>query len=325
MTAPERSLILHADDFGFNAAVTRGIVASFQNGLLTSTSLLANAPAAQLALDEWKRLEQERRIGTLLSADARRGINDELSSFDLGVHLNLTQGRPLTGQRFPAELLDSAGRFLSPGRLFAKLRFGDHRWRSAIAAEWSAQIEWLIDRGFLPTHLNGHQYVEMMPVASEVVLRLARRYAVPFIRAASEPGHWRSSLRPGFRLTNCCLAFVKGHYASGWRRALDARGIRHADAFFGASHAGQIDIEMMRRFLSVARGYRLTEIALHPGMAAAASTDEELADGWHDPLRQARPAELRLLCSTDLVELLAARGFRLGRLASFTACQSQAA
>ena len=54
-------LILHADDFGMNSAVSDGIIQGFSEGLLTSTSLLANAPNAAAAIDEWKRLEERRR------------------------------------------------------------------------------------------------------------------------------------------------------------------------------------------------------------------------------------------------------------------------
>jgi predicted glycoside hydrolase/deacetylase ChbG (UPF0249 family) len=246
------SLALHADDFGFNAAVTYGIVAGFREGLVTSTSLLANAPAAELAIDEWQRLEGLRRSGKLDSLDARRRLGDPDSPFDLGIHLNLTQGRPLTGQWFPSELLDSEGRFLSPGRLFFELLTGGQRWRRAIGDELAAQVEWLITRGTPPTHINGPQYVEMMPNVRELVLNLAHRYAVPYVRAAREPGHGRTSLRPGMRLPNWCLSFVKSRFADGWTRKLDAAGMAHAAAFFGASHAGRIDLNIMRQFLRIA-------------------------------------------------------------------------
>jgi predicted glycoside hydrolase/deacetylase ChbG (UPF0249 family) len=321
----EHSLILHADDFGFNAAVTHGIVEAFSDGLLTSTSLLTNAPAAELAVAEWRRLEDSRRSGKLPSAVLRRRLGDRGSPFDLGVHLNLTQGRPLSGVRFPSELLDAAGRFLSPGRLFAKLLAGGQCWRPAIAAELAAQIEWLIDRDLRPSHLNGHQYVEMMPVASQVVIELAKRFSVSFVRAACEPGQWRTSLRPGFRLANWGLSFVKGHYAARWRRRLDACGIRHADAFFGASHAGLIDLQVVRRFLHIARGYAVTEIAWHPGDVRNDPAGDEQADGWNDPLAPARPSELRLLCFRELADLIGSHRLRLGRLAEPASCQSRAA
>ena len=109
------SLVLHADDLGMNRAVNAGILRGFRHGLLTTHSLLANAPDAVWAIEQWKSLADEPTAGQLPSADARRKLGDPDCPFDLGVHLNLTQGRPLTGSRYPAELLDHEGRF--PGVL----------------------------------------------------------------------------------------------------------------------------------------------------------------------------------------------------------------
>lgn len=332
-----RSLVLHADDLGFNAAVTHGIVRGFDEGLLTSTSLLANAPAATMAVDEWRRLEERRRAGHMRSSGKRLLLGEPQLPFDLGVHLNLTQGRPLTGPQFPVELLDPAGRFVPPGRLFASLLTVGRRCQPALERELAAQIEWLLDRGLRPTHLNGHQYVEMMPVVSQLVPELARRYAVPHVRAAREPAHWRTSLRPGIRLSNWCLAFVKRRFADRWCRRLDAARIAHPDAFFGASHAGLIDAAVMQRFLHLsARAGRgatvpyaaapyLVEIALHPGDRPAGTTRDLPSDGWHDPLAMARVAELELLCSADLAEAITSAGLTLGRLAAAANQASRAA
>ncbi|HWB10971.1 MAG TPA: ChbG/HpnK family deacetylase [Pirellulales bacterium] len=316
-------LLLHADDFGFNEPVTRGIIDGLSRGLLTGTSVLANAPAAPLAIDLWTRLERLRVAGELPSAAIRNRLCDAESPFDLGVHLNLTQGRPLIGSRYPGGLLDRAGRFLSPARLFLKLVLGGRRWQSAIRDELAEQIEWLLDHGLRPTHLNGHQYVEMMPVVRELVPNLARRYGIGSVRVASEPGHWRTSLRPGLRLANCGVSGVKYHYAVRFLRLLDTARIDHADAYFGASHAGRIDLPMMRRFLRLARSHAVSEIAFHPGQY---SKDEiSRTDDWHDPLAEARSGELRLLNSPELAELLVAASVRLGRLGYLATSHAHAA
>lgn len=308
-------LVLHADDFGLNAAVTHGIIDAFSDGLLTSTSILTNAPAAELAIREWKRLDETRRTNGLRSADLRTRLGDKCGPFDLGVHLNLTQGRPLTAQRFPSDLLDAGGRFPPPGKLFVKLLVSGKRLRSALDDELSAQIEWLLDHGFQPTHLNGHQYIETMPVIRDLLPELASRYAVHCVRAACEPGHRRTSLRPDMRLSNWCLSFVKQYYALRCRDRLDAANLDHPDAYFGTSHAGRIDLNLMRRYLRLARRHTRSEIAFHPGRSPSSRDDDLQSDGWHDPLAAARPAELRLLCSPALAELLATAQFGPARLA----------
>ena len=71
--------------------------------------------------------------GSLASMARRQRLQDPAQPFDLGIHLNLTQGRPLIGPRYPAELLDADGCF--PGifglfrRLLAAAAQSAHGWR----------------------------------------------------------------------------------------------------------------------------------------------------------------------------------------------------
>lgn len=67
-----RFLVVNADDFGYCDQRNRGIVESFQNGVVSSASLLPNAHRAIEAVQ----LSEEYRI-------------------PLGLHLNLTEGRPI--------------------------------------------------------------------------------------------------------------------------------------------------------------------------------------------------------------------------------------
>ena len=340
------SLVLHADDLGMNRAVNAGILRGFRHGLLTSASLLANAPDAVWAIEQWKSLADEPTAGQLPSADARRKLGDPDCPFDLGVHLNLTQGRPLTGSRYPAELLDHEGRFPGVFRLFVRLRRAGDRFRAPIRAELERQVAVLCDRGLRPTHLNGHQYVEMMPAVSAIVPDVMQRFGIGVVRVAWEPSLFRTTVLSGFHLGKWSLACVKHHFAGRFRKLIDGRGIAHPDAFYGTAHAGGVDLPLLRLFLPAAdmcpagsipvclkwgissgrqeclphRGEkcRLIEIALHPGEAAAAVSPEQEADGWRDPLATQRPGELQMLVLPELAALLDSSGWRLGRLNTAT-------
>lgn len=68
-----RVLIINADDFGYCDQRNRGIVESFQAGVVSSATLLVNADKALEAV----KLSNEHGI-------------------PLGLHLNLTEGRPIT-------------------------------------------------------------------------------------------------------------------------------------------------------------------------------------------------------------------------------------
>ena len=87
-----RRVVFHADDYGMNAAVNQGILQAFRDGLLTSTSLLANAPAAKEACQAWQTVLEDLAAGRLHSSEERRKVDVPHLPFDLGIHLNLTQG-----------------------------------------------------------------------------------------------------------------------------------------------------------------------------------------------------------------------------------------
>jgi chitin disaccharide deacetylase len=310
-------LVLHADDLGMNRAVTDGILRGFRDGLLTSTSLLANAPDASRALQQWKGLLAEQAAGRLASMPNRTRLHDPAHPFDLGVHLNLTQGRPLSGSSYPSELLDSSGRFLGVFALFSRLLRCDERLQTAIRFELERQVQVVCDHGLQPTHLNGHQYIEMMPSIASVVLDLLHRFNIKAVRVARECALWRSTVLRGQPL-RWPLACVKRLFADRFRTRMDTLGVAHPDVFFGTAHAGDIDLDLMRRFLAIAQTERSAEIALHPGEAAEGESPQELADGWHDPLTAARPKELQMLVAQDLAGLLESAGWSLGRLTAAT-------
>lgn len=306
------AVVFHADDFGMNRSVTQGIIRGFTHGLLTSTSVLANAPDAPSALGAWRLLEGQRASGRLPSGEARLALREPPYSFELGIHLNLTQGRPLT-PRYPPQLLDEAGCFCGIVRLFSHLHRSRPSLETALRAELSAQIAFLVDHGLRPTHLNGHQYVELLPGLRSSLRSLMVHYGIQTVRVARESGLTRTTVLGGLELRNWAVAHAKRFYAGRFLHDTKRWKVRFPTAFFGTSHAGRIDLRLVRKFLSCANGSALIEIGLHPAIGCA-DLEEKIAPGWDDPLARNRPNELVLLTSTDLVNLLHSHGLSLGRL-----------
>lgn len=309
------TIVLHADDFGLNRAVSQGILRGFTHGLLTSTSVLANAPYAAQALSAWNDFARRLPQQTAPSAGLRHELDEPCRAFDCGVHLNLTQGRPLSGDRYPAELLDRRGCFPGVFSLFARLarRPRDH-FAAALHTELSAQVERVVDHGVRPTHLNGHQYIELLPAVAPLLPELLTRFAIPVVRIGHEPALARTTLGQGFRLRAWLLAIVKQRYA----RRLACGALAHVaaapDVFFGTAHAGLVNVRTIERFLDAAGRDRFVEIGLHPGHEDAGIRLDETSAGWHDPLSAHRPRELAMLESPLLAERLRSRGVKLGRL-----------
>jgi chitin disaccharide deacetylase len=144
-----RRLIVNADDFGLTRGVSAGILAAHRHGIVTSTTVLVTA-----------RLDREQ-----LSAARDSGIG-------LGIHLNLTLGRPLTRA---ASLVDGDGKFVRDVRRATARAETKH-----VKAELEAQADKFLSLfKKSPTHLDTHHHAGLYPPVREAVIALAQRLHVP--------------------------------------------------------------------------------------------------------------------------------------------------
>jgi predicted glycoside hydrolase/deacetylase ChbG (UPF0249 family) len=154
------SLIINGDDFGASPAVNDALVRCHRDGVLTSATVLANQPAAEEAL----------------------AAGRAYPALGIGVHLNLTEGVPLSPPAAIRSLVDQGGRFRAfPAQL---LRIINGQARIAeVEREFRAQIEYLVARGVSPTHVDGHFHVHAFPRLLGLVLRLMSEYEIRGMRS----------------------------------------------------------------------------------------------------------------------------------------------
>jgi len=151
-----RRLIVNADDFGLAPGVSAGILAAHRHGIVSSTTLLAT-----VAID----------------ADSVRALCD--SGLGVGLHVNLTLGRPLSGGR---SLVDGDGRFVRDAH-HAAARANAVDVEREVAAQIE-KFESMAKRS--PTHLDTHHHVGLLVPVTEVVIDAARRLGVPVRSQNSE-------------------------------------------------------------------------------------------------------------------------------------------
>ena len=152
---PKR-LIVNADDLGLSPGVNRGILEAHRRGIVTSTTAMMNMPAVEAGM----RLAQ-----------AAPGLG-------LGLHFNLSYGKPLMNPLKVPSLVRGDGQFVSLSRGLASSR----RWQSdEVRAELSAQFERFVAlAGTLPDHFDSHQMVgSLSAVCREVMLDLAQAHDLP--------------------------------------------------------------------------------------------------------------------------------------------------
>lgn len=157
MSAAPKLLIVNADDFGQSSTVNRAILSCFQQGLISSTTIMANMPGFDEAVD--------------------MALSNGLQC-NVGVHLNFTDGEPLLpALRGNASLCDESGRF----RRFRKhmLSASDRR---MIASEASAQIQKCRDAGLPLTHADSHQHVHNEPAVFQAILPVLKDSGIQHLR-----------------------------------------------------------------------------------------------------------------------------------------------
>ena len=223
-----RYLIINSDDFGLTPAVSRGILDGHAAGVITSTSVMVTTPG-------WD--------------DARRRLPD--SSIDIGLHLNLGLGRPLTAARTLTN--PKTGEFagvssLSLGAMIRRIDPDD------VAAETRAQLELLRSVGRPVTHIDSHWHLHTLPGIWASVLGVAHESGIPWIRSPGRPR--REQLLRAF------FPFTLLGVASLWRRSTNPRITDH---FTGFAMNGGRDFErgVLQRLDLVPPG--VTELMVHAG------------------------------------------------------------
>jgi predicted glycoside hydrolase/deacetylase ChbG (UPF0249 family) len=242
-----KRLIVNADDLGADEARNAGIFEAIREGRVTSASILPNGPALEDALP---------RIHSL-----------GRTSVSFGVHLNLSEGNPVSPDL--RLLTGPDGSFLgktSTHRLL--MRPEDQALQREIVREMSAQINVLLDSGIQIHHLDGHQHIHVFPAAIGAAIRIAEERRVPWMRISEEPppSHSTDSLPGG--LMEEARRFSE--IARAARQNLKGTGIFTTDHFRGLYLKGRLSSATLNDLLqTLPEG--LTEWMVHPGRVPLAS------------------------------------------------------
>ena len=273
--------VVVADDFGISMERNRGIIRALKSGVVTSTSVMANGDAAVEAI------EMARANGLL-------GV--------VGLHLNLTEGRPLSQpQDIPSLLLQRGethqpgtglkGGTLLRGKMGYRKACGSGEVKAAEAAtEARAQLAWFEKHvGCMPRFVDGHQHCHVVSVVREA---LAAVFAAAGVRVTRVP----KERKPSRSL--CPLCSIVDLEAEEARAVFEAHGVSSCEGFVGLSLCGvdySADDLLHAVRTQMEHGARSCEVMVHPGEAHMKGTPWDDFSG-----SAARQHELDVLTSTGL-------------------------
>jgi len=203
--------VVNADDFGFTPDVNEGIVEAHQQGILTSTTLMANGDAFDDAVQRAR----------------------DVPSLDLGCHLVLVGGKSLlTGKAFPLTvsqlLVALARRVIRP---YDELR---------------AQVQRICDAGVSPTHLDTHKHTHLAPPVLDAVARLGEEFGIRWIRRPLD-FPLRTAVPPLVKLTSRSLGLLRRRF----HRVIEEHRCRTTDYFAGFQVTGRLRTPELTELLAL--------------------------------------------------------------------------
>lgn len=259
-----RKIIINADDFGLSKGVNEGVVKAHTEGILTSATLMTNMPQAEDAV----------------------ALAKSLPSLGIGLHLNLTEGKPLSKDPRVSQLTNTAGVFAFSVEKLCLTSLLSPSLRQAIQIELESQIQWALHHNLKPTHLDSHKHFHCFPAIFGIVCKLAKQYEISTIRQPLERQHFDQHWpKPDKK---------------GLRRATILRGCSRIDAILtkayfktsellGIAHTGSINTAYLEA-VSLYNSAPIVEIMTHPGYMKG-------LDKNHTRLVEHREQELEALCS----------------------------
>jgi len=276
-----KELIVNADDFGLSSGANRAIIKAWQEGVLTSASLMVGGSAFAEAVS----------------------LARENPALQVGLHLTLVQGRAALQQSGFPSIVDQLGNFTNDP-VFAGMRyFFVKSLRKGLQLEIEAQIDKFRETGLPLSHIDGHLNIHMHPTVFDILLDLMPRYRIKTFRLSRERLGTDLALAPRRRVGKTVDAFIFSRLAARCRPQLERLGIGYTCEVKGLLNSGQMTEEYFVNALDILQDGR-TEIYFHPGC----HPDDELRHWMPD---YSHEEELAALTSPRVKEKVKGLGIKL--------------
>jgi hopanoid biosynthesis associated protein HpnK len=277
-----KKLIINADDFGLSTGANRAVIRAWQEGILTSASLMVGGSAREEAIS----------------------LARENPGLQVGLHLTLVQGRAVLPAEVIPGLTDSEGNFpMDPVGAGMRFFFSGSLKR-ALSREIEAQILRFRETGLPLSHIDGHLNIHMHPTVFDILAELMPKHGITSFRLTREDLARDPADHGQRRMGRMLDAFIFGRLAKRCRPVLDRLGMYYTDEVKGLLNSGRMTEEYLLKVLERLRD-GVTEIYFHPGC----TPDPDLA-AWMPDYRHGE--ELAALTSARVRGMMADRGILLG-------------
>jgi hypothetical protein len=273
-------VIINADDFGMCPVVNHGVLECYNAGGITSTTMIVNRQA---------------------TSEEAAAIAQKCPGLGVGLHFNLTSGRPISCLCGATGLVDSDGNFFKSMELKRHWILGRLK-REAIALELQAQFEMFLSLGLYPTHIDSHDHIHILPVINDVVSDFCIRQNLS-MRTPRWNYHQKGNpLKTGF--VKMVFKIIQKRNFAKWKGR-----IRTNYSFVSIQELNKSPDEViMKDYLKLLHSVRKgpIELMVHP-----AAIDNENGAKILSRFSQIKKAELKIFSQPAFRKMLIDEGFKL--------------
>ncbi|HSF23987.1 MAG TPA: hopanoid biosynthesis-associated protein HpnK [Blastocatellia bacterium] len=249
-------MIINADDFGISEAVNEAVIRAYQEGVLTTASLMVTGDA----FDEAVKLA---------------GENPGLG---VGIHLVTVVGRSVLPHSEIPSLVDRDRNFSNNPTAAGLKYFFSPQTRRELRKELAAQFE-RFDSTRLPlSHIDGHLHLHAHPVIFNAALELGEKYGCRRIRVPREELRLALEFDSENAAQKRVHAALFGGLARWMKHTLKARGFTFAERVYGNLQSGRMN-ERYFLYLLDRLSAETNEIYFHPAFYRGDQITEEQRQG----------------------------------------------
>ena len=248
-------MIVTGDDFGLSTPVNDAIIKAHEEGILTTTSLMVSAPAAENAIASAKKL----------------------TKLNVGLHLVLSNGKATSPTTEISTLVNANGQLNNNLVRSGIMMYFHSVTKKQLEKEIRAQFEAFKATGLKLDHVNAHNHMHLHPTIFNLIIKIRKEFQITAIRIPNEPS--LDSIINGRKdklIRELRYLFFKP-FISRMKKLCKMHDIKYNDIIYGLNDSGHMDINTLVRIIPhISEG--ITEIYSHPATERWADIDPAASD-----------------------------------------------
>jgi predicted glycoside hydrolase/deacetylase ChbG (UPF0249 family) len=249
----KQKIIMHADDFGLSKEVSGNILECLNFGTLNSVGAICTSKEFLDCIRLLKDLKQTPRIS---------------------LHINLTEGFPISKRNSIPLLLNKSGEFRfsfltlwlfyvtgSIQKRIALIRQIEHEILNQIHRFQNALLKFDLGNSL---QIDSHRHFHMLPFIQDILININKNHKIDYIRVPYEIISGKMLLKECLS-TNLIKMFLLKRLSIMLKKKLSKSRILYNSSFVGVLFTGKMNLEKISELIRMVKKTGLIEVLIHPG------------------------------------------------------------